>query len=223
MDKRLCQQNVPKLTFLLKIHIDGAPERGTSVTESDAKLSYRWKKKNSRKGLLLWSFSYKDHNTTGAKQQLKGYVFCERKLDLSPSSGLQEERLWSARSACFSRDDQRRGKTVKSGNGARICKSAGELGQDLTYLLHFLKIASTPPCLSHKYCGKACFRIEGHFLPGDNTYQQTMNIRHINHFRNVSHVLELLVFKEHIYVVVFLQHIYALLGDSVTLGQDRGG
>lgn len=147
MDKRLCQQNVPKLTFLLKIHI-AVMERRTPVTreESDAKLSYRWKKK-SRKGLLLWSFSYKDHNTTGAKQQLKGFVFRERKLDISPSLGLQEERLWSARSACFSRDDQRRGKTVESGNGARICRSAGELGLDLTYLLHFSIIGRPSPSL----------------------------------------------------------------------------
>lgn len=101
----------------------------------------------SRKGSLLWSSSYKDHNTTGAKQQLKGFEFRESKLDLSSSSGLQEERLWSACSACFSRGDQRRGKTVESGHGARISRSAGELGQDLTYLLHFSIIGRPSPSL----------------------------------------------------------------------------
>lgn len=58
MDNRLCQQNVPKLTFLLKIHT-AVMERHTPVTreESDIKLSYREKQS-------LEKVRYFDHPVT---------------------------------------------------------------------------------------------------------------------------------------------------------------
>ncbi len=151
MDKRLCQQNVPKLTFLLKIQ--------TAVMDTSDAWGIRRRAElpletTSWKGLLLWSSSYKDHNATGAQQQLKGFAFRENKLDLSASSDLQEERLWSACSTCFSRDDKRRGKTVESGHGARISRSAGELGQDLTDLLHFSIIGCPDASLLASQVGK---------------------------------------------------------------------
>lgn len=69
---------------------DGTAERCTPVTreESDVKLSYRWKQHPEK-------VCFFDHLVTKIITPLehKGFAFRESKLDLSPSSGLQEERL----------------------------------------------------------------------------------------------------------------------------------